>query len=219
MNTHTPEDVKQSLPEERGEDRDELSRGEVTRLLTDWNNGDAAARDQLVTLVYGELRRMASRRLQLERDGHTMRTGTLAHEVYLRLFKVNGLPCRNREEFYCIVAKLMRQILVEAARKRHAEKRGGDPIHVPLEDVTVVAPAPNLDLIALDEALDALAWYDKELSRIVELHYFAGLTIEETADILGVSTDTVKRRWQQARIYLRDEMTRTEGVIQATSDV
>jgi RNA polymerase sigma factor (TIGR02999 family) len=186
MNTHTPEDV--------------------TRLLTDWNNGDAAARDQLVTLVYGELRRMAHRRLQLERDGHSMRTGTLAHEVYLRLFKANGLPCRSREEFYCIVAKLMRQILVEAARKRRAEKRGGDPIHVPLEDVTVVTPAPNPDLIALDEALDALARNDRELSQVVELHYFAGLTIEKTADILGVSKDEVKRRWRRARVYLHDEM-------------
>ncbi len=210
MNTHTPEDAEQSFPEDAGE----LSRGEATRLLTDWNNGDVAARDQLVTLVYGELRRMAHRRLQLECNGHTMRTGTLAHEVYLRLFKANGLPCRNREEFFCIVAKLMRQILVEAARKRHAEKRGGDPVHVPLEDVTAPALALNLDLIALDEALDALAQYDKELSRIVELHFFAGLTIEETADILGVSTDKVKRRWQRARAYLHDEMTRTEGVAQ-----
>jgi len=186
MNTHTPEDV--------------------TRLLTDWNNGDAAARDQLVTLVYGELRRMAHRRLQLERNGHTMRTGTLAHEVYLRLFKANSLPCRNREEFFCIVANLMRQILVEAARKRRAEKRGGDPIHISLEDVTVVAPALNPDLIALDEALAALARYDRELSQVVELHYFAGLTIEETADILGVSNDEVKRRWRRARIYLHDTL-------------
>jgi RNA polymerase sigma factor (TIGR02999 family) len=198
MNTHTPEDV--------------------TRLLTDWNNGDAAARDQLVTLVYGELRRMAHRRLQLERDGHTMRTGTLAHEVYLRLFKANGLPCRNREEFLCIVAKLMRQVLVEAARKRRAEKRGGGPVHVPLEEVTVVAPALNPDLIALDEALDALARNDRELSQVVELHYFAGLTIEETADILGVSKDEVKRRWRRARIYLHDEMTRTEEVVQVVPD-
>jgi len=196
MNTHTPPPLE-----------------DVTRLLTDWNNGDAEARDQLVTLVYGELRRMAHRRLLLERDGHTMRTGTLAHEVYLRLFKANGVPCRNREEFFCIVAKLMRQILVEAARKRRAEKRGGDPIHVPLEDVTVVAPALNLDLIALDEALAALARNDRELSQVVELHYFAGLTIEETADILGVSKDEVKRRWRRARIYLHDEMTRTGGVV------
>ncbi|MGE0133202.1 MAG: ECF-type sigma factor [Blastocatellales bacterium] len=193
MNTHAP------LPLE-----------DVTRLLVDWNNGDAAARDRLVTLVYGELRRMAHRRLLRERAGHTMRTGTLAHEVYLGLFNANGVPCRNREEFFCIVAGLMRQILVDAARKRRAGKRGGRTIHIPLEDVILATPALNLDLIALDEALDALARCDKALSQIVELHYFAGLTIEETAEILGVSADKVKRRWQRARIYLHDELTRTE---------
>ena len=192
MNTHTPASLE-----------------DVTRLLTDWNNGDAAARDQLVTLVYGELRRMAHRRLQHERNGHTMRTGTLAHEVYLRLFKANGVPCRNREEFFCIVAGLMREILVDAARKRRAEKRGGNAIHIPLEEVTVVTPALDLDLIALDEALRTLARRDKELSQIVELRFFVGLTIEEAADILGVSMPVVKRRWQRARIYLHDQMTRT----------
>ncbi len=218
MNTHAPEDLKQSIPEGSPEDVEELPRGDVTQLLLDWNNGDASARDRLVTLVYGELRRMAHRRLQRERVGHTIRTGTLAHEVYLRLFKANGMPCRNREEFFCIVAGLMREILVDAARKRDCQKRGGNPTHVPLEDATVVTPALNLDLIALDEALNALARYDKELSQVVELHYFAGLTIEETADILGVSTHVVKRRWQKARIYLHDEMTRRKGDVPAVSD-
>jgi RNA polymerase sigma factor (TIGR02999 family) len=146
------------------------------------------------------------------------RTGTLAHEVYLRLFKANGVPCQNRAEFFCIVARLMREILVEAARKRRAEKRGGDPIHVQLEDVTVVSPAPNLDLIALDEALHALARRDPELSRVVELHWFAGLTIEETADILGISIDKVKRQLKKAKIYLHDEMTRTEEAVPVVSD-
>jgi RNA polymerase sigma factor (TIGR02999 family) len=197
MNTHTSE--------------------EVTRLLTSWNQGEAAARDQLVTLVYGELRRLAHRRLQLERAGHTMRTGTLAHEVYLRLFKANGVPCRNRVEFFHIVARLMRQILVEAARKRHAEKRGEDAIHLPLEYVTVVAPALELDLLALDEALDALARRDRALSQVIELHCFAGLTVEETADILGLSPHQVKRRCQRAKIYLHDEMTRTKGASNGAS--
>jgi RNA polymerase sigma factor (TIGR02999 family) len=208
MKPHAPEDAKQSLPE----DAEELSREEVSQLLLDWNDGNPAARDRLVTLVYGELRRMAHRRLQRERIGHTMQTGTLAHEVYLRLFKANSVPCRNRQEFFWIVARLMRQILVEAARKRDCQKRGGDPIHIPFEDATVATPALDPDLIALDEALDALAWNDSELSSVVELHFFAGLTIEETAEILGVSTHTVKRRWQRAKIYLHDEMTRTEGV-------
>jgi RNA polymerase sigma factor (TIGR02999 family) len=203
MNTDDPEDAKQAL----SEDAEELSHGDVTQLLLDWNNGDTAARDRLVTLVYGELRRMAHQRLQRERVGHLMQTGTLAHEVYLRLFKANGVPCRNRKEFFCIVARLMREILVDAARKRDSRKRGGDPVHVALEDATAVTPPHNLDLIALDEALGALAQYDKELIKVVELHYFAGLTIEGTAEILGVSTAKVKRLWQKARIYLYDELT------------
>ncbi|HKQ78920.1 MAG TPA: ECF-type sigma factor [Blastocatellia bacterium] len=207
MNTHAPEDAKQPLPEDKGD----LSRGEVTRLLSDWNNGDAAARDRLVTLVYGELRRMAHLRLLGERVWHSMQTGTLAHEVYLRLFEANGVPCRSREDFYSIIAQLMREILVDAARKRRARKRGGNQIRIPLEDATAVAPSLDLDLVALDEALDALARLNERLSQIVELRYFAGLTIEETADVLGVSTDVVKRRLKKARIYLHDELTRTKG--------
>ncbi len=214
MNTQAPEDVKQSLPE----DGEELPRGDVTRLLLDWNNGDAAARDRLVTLVYGELRRMAHRRLLRERVGHTMRTGTLVHEVYLRLFDANGVPCRDHKEFFGIAARLMRRVLVDAARNRGNKKCGGDQVRVPLEDATAVTPALNLDLIALDQALDALARCDEELIQVVELHYFAGLTIEETAEILGVSTHAVKRRWQKARIYLHDELTQTKGVVQVVAD-
>jgi RNA polymerase sigma factor (TIGR02999 family) len=207
MNTRAPEDAKRPPSEDDGE----LSRGEVTRLLSDWNKGDATARDRLVTLVYGELRRMAHLHLLRERGGHSIQTGTLAHEVYLRLFEANGMPCRSREEFYCIIARLMREILIDAARKRRSGKRGGNQVRVPLEDETAIAPAPDLDLIALDEALDALARLDESLSQVVELRYFAGQTIEETADILGVSAETVKRRWQKARIYLHDELTRTKG--------
>ncbi|HKQ77427.1 MAG TPA: ECF-type sigma factor [Blastocatellia bacterium] len=207
MNTQTPEDVKQSPPE----GREELSRGEVTQLLLDWNNGDAAARDRLLTLVYDQLRRMAHRRLRRERIGHTMRTGTLVHEVYLRLFKADGVLCQNHKEFFGITARLMRQVLVDAARKRENKKCGGDQVRVIMEDSTVVTPAINLDLIALGEALDALASNDEDLSQVVELRCFAGLTIEQTAEILDVSIDTVKRRFNKARIYLHDELTRTKG--------
>ena len=191
---------------------------DLTQLLVDWNNGDAGARDRLVTLVYGELRRMAHRHLQHERAGHTMQTGTLAHEVYLRLFDAAGVPCRNRKEFFGILARQMRQVLVDAARKRGYRKRGGNQVRVPLEDTMLVTPAVNPDLISLDEALEILAQRDEELRQVVELHYFAGLTIEETADILGVSKDEVKRRWRRARIYLHDEMTRTGGTVQVVSD-
>jgi RNA polymerase sigma factor (TIGR02999 family) len=207
MNTHTPEDVKQSL----SEDEVELSRGEVTGLLLDWNNGDAAARDRLVTLVYRELQRMARQHLRRERIGHTMQTGTLVHEVCLRLIESNDLGCQSREEFLGIAARLMRQVLVDFARKRSAVKRGRSRVKVSLEDATAFTPAIDPDLVALHEALDDLARHDKELVQVVELFYIAGYTIEETADILGVSTDTVKRRWKKAKIYLLKILTDTEG--------
>ena len=207
MNTHAPEDEKQSLPE----DVDELPRGEVTQLLLDWNNGDAAARDRLVTLVYGQLQRMAHRLLRRERVGPTMQTGALVHEVYLRLFDATGVPCRNRKEFFGIVARQMRQVLVDAARKRGGKKRGGNQRHVPLEEATLVAPALNLDLVALGEALDALEQCDEELSQVVELHHFAGFTIEETAEIMGIPAYEVKRLLKKAKIYLHDELTRLKG--------
>src|SRR5215470_12009206 len=130
MNTHTPEDVKRSP----SADDVELSRGEVTRLLSDWNNGDATALDRLVTLVYGELRRMAHQRLRRERIGHTAQTDTLVHEVCLRLIEASDVECRNREEFFHIAARLMRHVLVDFARKRRAVKRGGSWVKVSLED-------------------------------------------------------------------------------------
>lgn len=206
MNTKAPEDVMRSP----SEDEVELSRGEVTRLLSDWNNGDATALDLLVTLVYGELRRMAHQRLRRERVGHTMQTGTLVHEVYLRLTKASDVECRNREEFFRIAARLMRQILVDFARKRRAIKRGGSWIRVSLEDAKAFTPALDPDLITLNAALDELARYDKELVEVVELLYFADHTIDETADILGVSTATVKRRWKKAKIYLLKILTGVE---------
>jgi len=203
MNTHAPEDVQQSFSEDEGE----LSRGEVTRLLSDWNNGDAAALDRLVTLVYEELWRMAHQHLRRERIGHTVQTGTLVHEVYLRLIESIDVGCQNREEFFRIAARLMRHVLVDFARKRRAGKRGGSRVKVSLEDATAFMPALDPDLIAIHEALDDLARRDKELVQVVELLYFAGYTAEETAKILGVSTDMVKRRWKKAKIYLLKTLT------------
>jgi len=222
MNTHAPEDVKRSLSENEGES----SRGEVTQLLLDWNNGDAAALDRLVALVYEELKRMARQCLRRERMGHAAQTGTLVHEVYLRLIEAVDVECQNREEFFRIAARLMRHVLVDFARMRHAKKRGGSRIQVPLEDEmafmpaldpdfialrTAFTPAVDPDFIALHEALEDLAQNDEELVQVVELLYFAGYTIEETADILGVSTDTVKRRWKKAKIYLLKILTDAEG--------
>ncbi|HKQ79858.1 MAG TPA: ECF-type sigma factor [Blastocatellia bacterium] len=215
MNTPSTEDEKQSSPE----DRERLSSGEVTQLLLDWNNGDASARDRLAPLVYDEMRRMAHRRLLGERAGHTLQTGALVNEVYLRLFGDSKAPGRNRIEFFGIVARQMRRVLVDAARKRNVIKRGGNQRHVPLEDVALVVDALDLDLVALGEALDALEQCDEELSQVIELHYFAEFTIEETAEILGASINTVKRRLKKARIYLYDELTRTKGASDGSSAV
>ena len=175
---------------------------DVTNLLHSWNSGDPDARDQLITLVYAELRRLAHHYMQRERAGQTLQTTALVHEVYMRLFDANRIPCRDRNQFFGIAAKLMRQVLVDAARKRGYQKRGGNPVRVPLEDAALVEPPLDLDLIALDEALDGLARHDEELSLIVELRYFADLSIEQTAEILGVSTDTVKRRFIKAKLHL-----------------
>lgn len=207
MNTHAPEDVKRSL----SEDAAKLSRGEVTQLLLDWNKGDTEALDRLVTLVYEELRWMAHLHLLRERIGHTVQTGTLVHEVYLRLTEANNVECQNREEFFRIAARLMRHVLVDFARKRRAVKRGGSRIQVSLEDATAFKPALDPDVVAVHEALDDLARYDKESVQVVELLYFAGYTIEEAAKILGVSIDTVKRRWKKAKIYLLQALTDAEG--------
>src|SRR5262245_12565178 len=211
MNTHTPEDAKRSP----SADEVELSRGEVTQLLSDWNNGDAAARDRLVTLVYEELKRMARQHLRRERIGHTVQTGTLVHEVCMRLIRSKAVECHSRKEFFGIAARLMREVLVDLARKRGAAKRDWSPVKVSLEEAMAFTPKldPKLDpdFIAIHEALDDLARRDKELPQVVELLYFAGHTIEETADILGVSTDTVKRRLKKAKIYLLKILTDVEG--------
>jgi RNA polymerase sigma factor (TIGR02999 family) len=211
MNTHAPEDVMRSP----SADEVELSRSEVTRLLSDWNNGDAAALDRLVPLVYEELKRMARQHLRRERIRHTVQTGTLVHEVCLRLIESNYVGCQSRKEFFGIAARLMRRVLVDFARKRGAAKRGWSPVKVSLEDAMALTPEvdPKLDsdFIAIHEALDDLARYDEELVKVVELLYFAGYTAEETAKILGVSTDTVKRRWKKAKIYLLKILTDADG--------
>jgi len=207
MNTHAIEEVKRGL----SEDESQLSGGEVTRLLLDWNKGDASALDRLIELVYDELTRMAHRYLRRKRVEHILQTGTLVDEVYLALYKANNVECQNREEFFRIAAGLMRHVLVEFARKYHSLKRGGGLVQVSLEDAAAFTHALNPDLIALHEALDDLARRDEELVQVVELLYFAGYTIEETAKILGVSTDTVKRRWKKAKIYLFKILTDSEG--------
>lgn len=179
----------------------------VTRLLLDWNNGNKAALDQLIPLVYGELRGLAKRYMRRERQGHTLQTSALINEAYLRLVDQN-VPWRNRDHFFGIAARLMRRILTDHARAHCCAKRGGERIRVPLEEAVNVAQRQASELIALDEALTSLAALDPRESRIVELRFFGGLTIEQTARVLGVSHTIVEREWSAARAWLQREMTK-----------
>jgi RNA polymerase sigma factor (TIGR02999 family) len=180
---------------------------EVTALLIRWSRGEADALDRLLPLVYGECRRIAARKLECERDGHTLDPTALVHEMYLRLVDQRGAKWQNRAQFFGIAARLMRRVLVDHARARHARKRGGSAVLVSL-DAAAEAPAESAcaDVLAIDEALGRLARLDPDQVRIVELRFFAGLTVEETAHVLGRSARTVKREWQLARAWLLREL-------------
>jgi RNA polymerase sigma factor (TIGR02999 family) len=179
---------------------------ELTQLLIDWSNGDKAALDRLMPLVYDELRRLAHHYMSRERPGHTLQTTALVNEAYLRLIDQKNVSWQNRAHFFGIAARLMRHILVEHARNRQAAKRGGAQIKLSLSKVDRIASRPDVNLIALDEALGRLEAIDPQKSRIVELRYFGGLSIEETAEVVGVSPATVKRDWSLARAWLRREV-------------
>jgi RNA polymerase sigma-70 factor (ECF subfamily) len=179
---------------------------EVTALLLAWNQGDSAAFDALVPLVYGELHRLAQRALRHERPGHTLQTTALVNEAYLRLIDAKRVRWQDRAHFFAISAQLMRRILVDLARTRHRAKRGGHARQVTLDEALVVSDGRDLDLVALDEALERLASVDPRKSRVVELRFFAGLSVEETAEVLGVSGDTVMRDWKLAKIWLVREL-------------
>jgi RNA polymerase sigma factor (TIGR02999 family) len=178
----------------------------VTPLLIGWSKGDKEALDKLVPLVYDELRRQAARYLRHERVGHTLQTTALIHEAYLRLVDQKNVQWQNRAHFFGIAAKLMRRILVDHARTKKRAKRGGSDIRVSLSDANLKAQAQDLDIVALDEALERLAAIDEQQSRIVELRFFSGLTVEETAEILSISTATVKRDWSMAKAWLHREI-------------
>ena len=180
----------------------------VTEMLRDWRKGDQEALEQLIPVVYDELHRQAARYLRREHPGHILQTTALIHEAYLRLINQQNIEWQNRAHFYAIAARLMRQILVDHARRRQATKRGGSDIKVPLEEAMVISPGENVDLVALDEALTRLAAIDPQQSRIVELRYFSGLSVEETAEVLGVSSRTVNRDWNVAKAWLRQQIAR-----------
>ena len=183
---------------------------EISQLLVAWGNGDQAARDELMPLVYEELRRLAHRYMDRERPGHTLQTSALVNEAYLRLIDQNDVHWQNRAHFFGIAAQMMRRILVDYARKRRYDKRGGGARTVPLDDAMIVSDERAADVVALDDALKSLAELDPRKSQIVELRFFGGLSIEETAEVLAVSPGTVMRDWTLAKAWLRREMTATK---------
>jgi RNA polymerase sigma-70 factor (ECF subfamily) len=175
---------------------------EVTKLLVDWGNGDQAALEEVMPLVYKELRRLAHHYLKRERPGHTLMTTDLVHEAYLKLVNQHGVRWQNRAHFFGIAAQLMRRILVDRARHRGRTKRGGGARTVPLEEGAAVLSQSNLTIIALDEALTKLAELDQRKARIVELRFFGGLSVDETADFIQTSPITVMRDWKMAKAWL-----------------
>jgi RNA polymerase sigma-70 factor (ECF subfamily) len=179
---------------------------DITGMLAAWNAGDTDALDGLIDLVYPELRRIARQHLARRRPGESLESAALANEAYLKLVRAGGIRCENRTHFLALCAQVMRRILVGHARRRGFAKRGGDALRVPLDDVLLVAQARGIEVLALDEALEALARIDSRKSRVIELRYFGGLSIEETAEVLGVSVDTVKRDWRMARAWLLAEL-------------
>jgi RNA polymerase sigma-70 factor (ECF subfamily) len=194
-------------------DMAELSPPEVTQLLQAWSRGESSALKTLTPLVYKELHRLAHRYMGFENPGHTLQTTALVNEAYLRLVS-NHANWQNRAHFFAISAQLMRQILVDFARSRHQWKRGGKVQRVSLDEALIGSPERDEDLVALDDALTALTSVDPRKSRVVELRFFGGLSVEETAEVLKVSTDTVLRDWRLAKMWLLREMShrdRPEG--------
>ena len=176
--------------------------GEVTRLLKDWSSGDSAALDQLIPIVYGELRGVAARYLRRERQDHTLQPTALVNEAYLRLIDQKHVNWQNRAHFVGVAAQMMRRILVDHAKSRNRAKRGGGALRVTLEEAVALAEERSANLVELDRALTALEAFDERKSRVVEMKYFGGLSVEETAEVLKVSVITVARDWKLAKAWL-----------------
>ena len=183
-----------------------LSRRDVTILLQAWSEGDESAPEKLAPLIYEELRRLARRSMRRENPGHTLETGALLNEAYLRLADWKNARWTNRAHFYGVAAQIMRRVLVDHARSRDYQKRGGGVRHVSLDEAVVMSPETSPDLIALDEALKRLAEIDPRKSKVVELRFFGGLSVEETAAVLEVSPFTVIRDWNFAKSWLHREI-------------
>jgi RNA polymerase sigma factor (TIGR02999 family) len=179
---------------------------QITEQLIAWSNGDQAALGQLIPVVYQELRRMADRFLRHEAPGHTLQPTALVHEAWLRLIDQTRVNWQNRAQFFGVAAQMMRRILVDHAKTKHREKRGGDAVKLSLDEIINLSQERAADLIALDEALDALGNFDRRKCSVVELRYFGGLSVEETAEVLSVSPDTVMRDWKLAKAWLYQQM-------------
>jgi RNA polymerase sigma-70 factor, ECF subfamily len=180
---------------------------EITQLLFDWSQGDKAALDQLVPLVYPELRRLAKRRMNRENPGHTLQTSALINEAYLKLVDQQNVQWQDRAHFFAVAAQIMRHILVDHARRHAYDKRGGAAQHVPLDEAAIVREERAAQLVALDEALNALTSLDSRKGEIIELRFFGGLSAEEIAEVMKISPSTVQREWRAAKAWLHHTMT------------
>jgi len=178
----------------------------ITELLVGYGRGDKEALDKLMPIVYDELRRQAARYLRREQAGHTLQTTALIHEAYVRLVDQRNVHWQNRAHFFGIAAQMMRRILVDHARTKKRAKRGGSGVRVSLADADIAVKSQDLDVVAIDEALNRLAELDLQQSRVVELRFFSGLTVEETAEVMGISPATVKRDWSMAKAWLHREL-------------
>src|SRR5262245_1127374 len=187
------------------------SPNEVTQLLLAWSQGDRSALDRLIPLVYAELRRLAHRYMGQERPGHTLQTTALVNEAYLRLIDASQVQWQNRAHFFGVSAQLMRRMLVDFARAHRNLKRGGEAQRVSLDEALLAPQETDADLVALDEALTALAAIDPRQARAVELRFFGGLSVEETAEVLQVSPETVHRDWRTAKAWLLRELSREKS--------
>jgi RNA polymerase sigma factor (TIGR02999 family) len=185
---------------------------ELTNLLVAWRNGDREALNRLMPLVYNELRLLAHRYMSRRYAGQTLQTTALVHEAYVRLAGRDPVAWQNRAHFFAVCAQVMRNLLVDRARSRRAARHGGAGRRVSLDEAAVITPEKHIDLIALDEALDRLAKLDLRKSQIIEMRYFGGMSVEETAEFLGVSPITVKREWLKARAWLYRELDKDSGL-------
>jgi RNA polymerase sigma-70 factor (ECF subfamily) len=188
----------------------QFSSDNVSQLLVAWGGGDSTALDRLIPLVYQELRYLARRHLRRERHDHTLQTTDLVNEAFLRLVKQREGQWQHRSQFFAVAASIMRRILVDHARKRGYQKRGGGAVRLPFDEVALVSPVRADEIIALDEALAKLDRHDKRKSQVVELRYFAGLSVDEIAEFLSVSPITVKRDWAMAKAWLYRQMSHPE---------